>query len=180
MKKTNEIVLDLQNLEQMFLRPESVFYPNRRLSPEAIEFISETADIMHYHTPISLKVYLPYEAANGAHEIEVAVHQHFAYLRKKSKIKLKQTIKLGWKSLLISIIFLSLLISLASFVAQYLPEGGPSIALREILVIIGWVALWRPADLLLYEWRPIKHEVNLFTRLEQCEVEIIANHLVKH
>jgi hypothetical protein len=177
MKKAYEVSLDLQSVEQMFLQPGSLFYPNRRLSPDAVEFISEKAATWPYQAPVFLKVYLPYEAGNSAHKIESAIHQHFAYLRNKSEIKLKQTLRLGWKSLLVSIIFLSLLISLTTFAAKLLPDGGLFITFREILVILGWVALWRPADLLLYQWRPFKREVNLFSRIEQCKVETITRHL---
>ncbi|CAG9933372.1 hypothetical protein [Candidatus Nitrotoga arctica] len=173
MKKTNEIILQLQSVDQMLMLPESPFYPNRMLSPDAEEFLAEEAATQPYHARVYLKVHLPSEAANRAHEIESAIHKHFAYLKNKSERKLKQTLQLGWRSLLISIVFLSLLISLATFAAQLLPEGGLSITFREALVILGWVALWRPADLLLYEWRPFKREVNLFSRLEQCKVEII-------
>ena len=85
--------------------------------------------------------------------------------------------KLGLESLLMSIVFLGLLVSLTLLIIKLLPEGGLSLTFREILIILGWVALWRPADLLLYEWRPFKREVNLFRKLGQCKVEIVTERI---
>ena len=70
--------------------------------------------------------------------------------------------------------FLALLVFLTLIVIKLLPESGLSLTFREMLIILGWVALWRPADLLFYEWRPFKREVNLFRKLEQCKVEIVT------
>ena len=94
---------------------------------------------------------------------------------KNSERQLRRTLQLGWQSLLISIAFLGLIVSLTLLIIKLLPEGGLSITFREILIILGWVALWRPADLLLYEWRPFKREVRLFRKLEQCKVEIVLD-----
>ncbi len=40
------------------------------------------------------------------------------------------------------------------------------------LEIFGWVALWRPAELLLYEWMPIYRRLRLLNRLADATIEI--------
>jgi len=40
------------------------------------------------------------------------------------------------------------------------------------LVILAWVAFWRPAELLLYEWHPHKQQAALFGRLSGMAVEV--------
>jgi hypothetical protein len=44
--------------------------------------------------------------------------------------------------------------------------------LRESLLIGGWVAMWRPTELFLYEWWPIRSEARLFDRLSVMPVRI--------
>jgi hypothetical protein len=44
-------------------------------------------------------------------------------------------------------------------------------ALASGLEIFGWVALWKPAELLLYEWIPVRRKRKLLTRLATMEVE---------
>jgi hypothetical protein len=46
--------------------------------------------------------------------------------------------------------------------------------LRESLVIGGWVAMWRPMELLPYDWRPVRINQRLFQRLSRMDVRVIA------
>lgn len=169
-----EIILKLENLDQMLIVPHNVFYGKRMLRPDAEEFLIEEAEKYPSRTAIYLKLYLLRDTLNRSQEIETAIHQHFAYRKIKSLKQLRRTLQLGWTGLLIAIVFLSVLVSFTLFVIRQIPEGGLSTIVREILIILGWVALWRPADLLLYEWRQFKRDANLFERLERCNVEVIT------
>jgi hypothetical protein len=44
--------------------------------------------------------------------------------------------------------------------------------LRESLLIGGWVAMWRPLEIFLYDWWPIRAEAKLFDRLSAMPVRI--------
>jgi hypothetical protein len=44
--------------------------------------------------------------------------------------------------------------------------------LRESLLIGGWVAMWRPLEVFLYEWWPIRAEARLYDRLAAMPVRI--------
>ena len=173
--RDSEIILELNNTDQLLLAPGSLFYGKRMLNPDAEEFIIESAIIASSKDPIRLKIHLRKDETHRKEEIASAIHQHFIYRRKKSERQLKRIFRLGWESLLISIVLLGLLVSLIPVIVKSLPEGGLSLAFREILIILGWVALWRPVDFLIYEWRPFRREVNLFRKLEECKVEIVAS-----
>jgi len=170
--RSSEIILELHDVDQLLIAPCSVFHGKRMLSPDAEELIIEEATKVSSNDHIHLKIELGKDETGRTDEITTAIHQHFIYRRKKSERQVKKVFQLGWQSLLISIVFLGLLVSFTSLIVRLLPEGGLSITFREILIILGWVALWRPADLLLYEWRPFRREINLFRKLEQCKVEI--------
>ena len=172
----SEIILEINDVDQLLIAPRSLFYGKRMLNPDAEEAIIEEATIASSKEQIHLKIHLHNDEISREDEIASAIHHHFTYRRKKSERQLKTIFQLGWKSLLISIVLLGLLISL-TLVINLLPEGGFSITVREILIILGWVALWRPADFLLYEWRPFKREINLFRKLEQCKVEIVTGRI---
>ena len=63
-----------------------------------------------------------------------------------------------------------------SWLASRLPgvtEGGDvRLVLRESLVIAGWVAMWRPMEVFLYDWWPIREERKLQDRLAAMPVQI--------
>jgi hypothetical protein len=172
--RVTEIILNLENVDQVLITPVEAVYGNRRLNHNAEEFLIEESEKHSYRTAIYLRVYLPRDALNRAREIEAAVHQHFTYRKNKSLKQLNRTLQFGWRSLLVAIVFLSLLVLFTLLVIRRIPEGGLSIIFREILIILGWVALWRPADLLLYEWRQFKRDATLFERLAQCKIEVIS------
>ena len=44
-------------------------------------------------------------------------------------------------------------------------KEGYFIVLKQGRVIMGWVALWRPLEIFLYDWWPICAEAKLYDRL---------------
>ena len=44
--------------------------------------------------------------------------------------------------------------------------------LRESLTIGGWVSMWRPLEVFLYDWWPIRNEARLSDRLAAMPVRI--------
>lgn len=173
MKRTTEIVLRPQNAEQILAPHGSLFHTKRMLSQEAEEFIIEEASLKYRHTVFHLKILLPHSDVTRAKEITTAIHQHFSYRKKKSEIQLKHILFTGWRGLLIALVFLSVLLILVPTIDKLTPKAGFLITVRETFIILGWVALWRPAEHLLYEWRPFKREAMLFGSLEHCKVEIV-------
>jgi hypothetical protein len=44
---------------------------------------------------------------------------------------------------------------------------------RESLTIAGWVAMWRPMQIYLYEWWPLRRQTRIYQKLSHMPVEII-------
>ena len=45
--------------------------------------------------------------------------------------------------------------------------------IQDSLVIGAWVALWRPLEIFLYDWWPIRAEARLFDRLGEMDVRTV-------
>ena len=43
---------------------------------------------------------------------------------------------------------------------------------KESLIIGGWVALWRPLEILLYDWWPVRAKARLYDRLGAMQVSL--------
>lgn len=53
------------------------------------------------------------------------------------------------------------------------PDGGAfRFVLRESVIIAGWVAMWRPMEVFLYDWWPIRVEARFQDRLAAMPVQI--------
>jgi hypothetical protein len=77
----------------------------------------------------------------------------------------------GQMSLAVGLVALVVFLSLAGFVATF-PSGPVREILREGLVITGWVAMWRPLEILLYDWWPMADERRQVRRLLDAPVSI--------
>jgi len=49
-----------------------------------------------------------------------------------------------------------------------------AVLIKESLIISGWVALWRPAEIFLHEWWPILGEARLYDRLAVMPVNLLG------
>ena len=56
--------------------------------------------------------------------------------------------------------------------ASSLPLGHAREIVREGLVITGWVAMWRPLEVLLYDWWPLIDERRRVQRILAAPVSI--------
>jgi hypothetical protein len=45
--------------------------------------------------------------------------------------------------------------------------------LRESLVIAGWVAMWRPMEIYLYEWWPLRRRRRVYQKLSRIPLEVV-------
>ena len=71
------------------------------------------------------------------------------------------------------------LLSLAGLVPWIVPSAlgvNPiSRAMQESLIIVGWVANWKPIEIFLYDWWPFKRSINLYQRLRDAAVVVEAD-----
>jgi BON domain len=68
-------------------------------------------------------------------------------------------------SLLIGLIALAGATALGDFFASLMKGSRIGEILRESLTIGGWVSMWRPLEVFLYDWWPIRNEARLSDRL---------------
>jgi hypothetical protein len=78
----------------------------------------------------------------------------------------------GRTSLVIGITFLAGSLLLGDIISRLLGERRVSEILRESLLIGGWVAMWRPMEVFLYDWWPIRADARLADRLSAMPVRI--------
>lgn len=81
----------------------------------------------------------------------------------------------GWRSLRIGSVFWIVCLALSLLAEKLLADYSAFGRLfGEGFIIAGWVGLWRPAELLLYEWRPYKREGELYEAIKRMDVRIVA------
>jgi hypothetical protein len=103
-----------------------------------------------------------------------AIRADFARRRETAEHDLVRTRRTGWVSLLVAMMVLIILMSVVEAIHGFAPPGRIATMLQEGFTIVAWVALWRPAELLLYDQWPIRSDIALLRRIECAEVQIVA------
>ena len=75
--------------------------------------------------------------------------------------------------MVIGIVFLALAIFVSDYLGGMIANKNYAWLLQESVVIGGWVALWHPLNIFLYEWWPLRAERRLFERLGEMQVQVI-------
>jgi hypothetical protein len=101
-----------------------------------------------------------------------AVHEHFGRCAEGKRRELRELFRTGRISLVIGVGFLGVAIALAQLLDNLIANEGYSWMVSESLIIGGWVALWRPMEIFLYVWWPIRAEARLFDRLAAMAVSL--------
>jgi hypothetical protein len=172
--QTAHITLILQSVKQMLHHSEVPLYSRQLLNKDIEDFLVREAAALPRSAAINLIVQMPAGETAAGEDVAGIIHRHFAYCRHGSERLLKHALHLGWRSLLIGFVFLTFMVLLTKIIDRIPQQFYLAIPVRELLIILGWVALWRPADLLLYDWYPYKRDAKLFGRLEHSKVLVEA------
>jgi hypothetical protein len=73
----------------------------------------------------------------------------------------------GRASLAIGFSFVAVCLIAADAVGKF-ATGNFSTILRESLTIVGWVAMWRPMQIFLYDWWPLRLEFSGCQNRRDC------------
>jgi hypothetical protein len=168
------IEIRIAELRQLFNAIDPSPFRQRDLDPGAEEFIVGWASDLSMDKPWALVVHLDRAPgrADEAAMLRDAIHEYFGQRFMASRRRLRELFRRGRISLVIALAFLTASIALGDVVAKYLGDSRLGEVIREGFLIGGWVAMWRPLEVFLYDWWPIRGEGRLLQRLSRMPVRI--------
>ncbi len=163
----------VHRLEELFNTLDPTPFPEKDLDDDAEEFIVSWARELPRRVPLTIRVQMtgPAEGENVQARTRDAINTYFGHRAQITRLRFKQLMSRGRASLLVGTLFLIACILGANLIAQY-GSGTVTDVVRESLIIAGWVAMWRPLDIILYDWWPVLGERRLYERLSEADVEI--------
>jgi hypothetical protein len=169
----HNIELKLHDMSQLFNSMDPSPFLEKDLDDEAQEFIVSLAREFPPGAPLRLRIYLEQWPTEDPKDlIRQAVHNYFAHRANLSELAFRRLMNQGRTSLLIGLVFLaSCLITTKSVLSG--EAGTWAAVLRESLSIAGWVAMWRPMEIYLYDWWPLRQRRKNYVKLSQMPVDII-------
>lgn len=170
------IEIRVEQVSQLFNMLDPFPFRERDLDADAEAFIVDWARELPPRLPVRIVVHLP-AAEASSHEgrsLPEALAHHFAAQAEALSAELRELFRVGRLSLAIGGVVLALCLALSRLVTEW--SGRETIAgfAAEGLLILGWVALWRPMEIFLYDWWPIARRRRLFRRLADAQVIVRA------
>jgi hypothetical protein len=168
------IEVRVMELLQLFNSMDPAPFRERDLDPAVEEFILDWSRDVPANAPLALLVRVdrPPNSADDTGVVRDAVHQFFAQRASAVRRRLRRLFRVGRVSLMIGLAVLTIFLIAAQFVFRRTGGTGLSGVFRESLLIGGWVAMWRPLEVFLYDWWPIRAEARLCDRLAAMPVRL--------
>lgn len=170
----HSIEVRLSKLRQLFNSLDPSPFHEKDLDRDAETYIFESADEHPLNEPVELVVHLPTEqlALPECANLERAIRNYFAYRAQETRRRMRFQLREGRTALAIGLAFLVLCMSLRQL-ALVLPSDTLGRIMQEGLLILGWVAMWRPLQIFLYDWWPIRHQAQICDKLAAMPVRVL-------
>lgn len=168
------IEIRLDDVSQLFDTMDPFPFRERDLAKEADEYICDWADELPADKPVQIRIHLPAssEADPAVSGMETSVQHHFTHREKTLGRELSDLFRLGRRTLLIGLTVLGLCLILGQTFAAFATRSSVSHFVEEGFIIVGWVALWRPLDIFLYDWWALDEKKKLYHRLANAYVSV--------
>ena len=171
------IILVLTNVEQLFDTDVPVPSEYVALDSDVLDFFAST---IRKHQKacreFRLIVRLPEQALREVEpdmrtSVDLTLKGYFLAREKRIAERLHEHFQDAWKMFGFGFAFMLACTLLRTYLA---PEEVHTLmsSFREGLLVIGWVALWKPVEELLFNWWPLKRELSSWHKLSKMEMKV--------
>jgi hypothetical protein len=171
----DRLELYLPDIRRLFNSMDPAPFHERELDPNAADYIVEWAEELTGKGALTLVIKLGTSLGpeDDPAAVEQSVQEYFQRRAASTRRRLRHMLRLGRISLLIALLFLGPVIVIAESAASLVQTERYAAMIENSLVIGAWVALWRPLEIFLYDWWPLRAEARLFDRLGAMEVRTV-------
>jgi hypothetical protein len=164
------IQVNVDTIEHLFNPIDPQPLNLRDLDVEIADWITNWAEEQHDQKVITIEVVVADDSANGREDqVTAGIHNHFAYRRWVASRQLSHLWRDGRISLMIGLVVLVVFTMLSRLVDADSTSAFTEL-IREGLLVAPWVAMWKPMEIFLYLWWPVRREKRVFDRLAAVPV----------
>src|SRR5690606_15304104 len=171
--KPGLIDIKLRRAGQPFNSFDPSPFPGRDLDDKAEEFIVGWAREVR-EIGCRIVIHLPPEECETpiAKSLPEAVARHFEYRTGVLTRELRELFRTGRLFLAIGLSIFVFCNALAQATRAIFPLNAVTESIEQGLIIVGWVANWRPVELLIFDWWPLRRRIRLYEQLAQAEIVV--------
>lgn len=167
------IDMHLRSLNQLFDSLDPAPFREKALDRNAEAWLLESVAELPGHAPLTIRVVGP--EALSAHAVAAgdAIRAHFRLLAQQTMHHHRRRRRVYWRVLVVGLLVLGASLLLRSLLDRNGNGVGQIVA--EGLLILGWVALWRPVEVVLFESWEQREQQRVLERLAVAEVAFVAD-----
>ena len=171
------IEVRVEQIGQLFDTLDPFPFRERDLDKDAEEYIVGWAREFPRDQHLKIIIHVPESElkTESAGEVAGALRRYFAYRADLVGRDLNELFRVGLMSLMIGGTVLALCVFAARTVTNLRANDNVSRFVEESLIILGWVANWKPIEIFLYDWWPLARRRNLYRRLAAANVELASS-----
>ncbi len=168
------IEVRIESISQLFDTLDPFPFPQRDLDREAEEYIVGWARELPRAQNLTIRIHLPQKETHSkdAVALPAALDRYFTYRAEMLRHDLNELFRIGRLALLVGVAALTVCLILSQFLVGMFGDSTIISIVAESLIIVGWVANWKPIDIFLYYWWPISRRCHLYRRLATAKVEL--------
>lgn len=174
----HQLALRIEKLSELFNSMDPTPFHHCNLDKDAEAYIESWAMGFAHGSHFRIHVHIAQMPADDPEStVTQAIHHYFEYKTVLTKQHLRLLLAEGRTSLGIGLVFLALCLLGADLLSAY--TGSPLLRVfRESLIIGGWVAMWRPMQIFLYEWWPAVRRGKIYRNLSKASVQVVQDRRV--
>jgi hypothetical protein len=163
----------LRELAQLFNSMDPSPFHDRDLDAAAEDFIVSWARELPAAADFELVIHLEAPPPpDRARDVGDAVRHYFSSRAEMKQREFRQLMRRGRMSLGVGLGFLAVCLTASELLGTIAREPYASMV-KESLLIVGWVAMWRPLEIYLYDWWPLRDERRVLDRLGRMRVRLV-------
>lgn len=170
---TATIELRVAHAGQLLVRHEATSFRAQRIDDEATAWLLDAVRAAPRGAPLRVVIRVVAEADDDdtTRALTDAVRAQMTWERERVQRQLQAHARSTRFQMTLGAVLLVGFLSLAE-VVSVTPVGHLRQIVREGLVIMGWVALWRPLEALLYDWWPLVASRRAIDRVLHGELSV--------
>lgn len=163
-----DIRFRIGTLAQLFDSYDPSPFHERALDPKVDDYILSCVRELPTGTDFRLQVLVPPELLTHETDTAAAIHAHYTLAKAAAEREIRARLATGHGLLLLGLGVLLPCLLLRELIAAN--PGTLREAIAEGLLILGWVALWKPLEVLLFERFERRQQLQLLDAL--CHVQV--------
>lgn len=166
-----EATIALESAEELFAAPVPDPLAGRFETHSGMDRLLDRLTPAAARSPLTVVVEVPDADAGLAARLRPAIAGYVGHRVAELRTAKRQIERRGYTELALGLVFLAACLALSS-AAVAIPAGPEwlGFVVAEGLVIVGWIALWHPVDMLLFERGPLRREIRLLEAIAAADL----------